>query len=56
MALASLVLAMGNSTSSLSGLESNAGVQRMVSPEALAPMHPFWNGMLSFKVKTPRSK
>ena len=47
---------MGNSTSSLQSIESNSMLQRMVSPEPLSPIHPFWNGLLSFKVKTPRSK
>ncbi len=47
---------MGNSTSNFRQLSSNESLLRMVSPEPLPQGHPFWNGLLSFRVKAPRTK
>jgi len=47
---------MGQATSSLRGLAANEHLQRLASPEHLPKAHPFWNALLSFNVKTPRSR
>ncbi len=47
---------MGNATSHLRGVGANETLLRLVSPEPLPPGHPFWNGLLSFRVKTPKTR
>lgn len=49
---------MGVSTSVLQwpDLRKSEGLNRFVSPEALSPNHPFWNGLLSYRMKPPKTR
>jgi hypothetical protein len=47
---------MGSGTSRAHQLPANDLLLRFVSPEALPPGHPFWNGLFSFQMKTPRNR
>jgi hypothetical protein len=49
---------MGVSTSLLQwpDLRKSEALARFVSPESLSANHPFWNGLLSFRMKTPKTR
>lgn len=46
---------MGTATSSLHDLKKNEHLQRFVSKEPITPNDPFWNQLLSFTIRPPRT-
>ncbi|XP_064471607.1 dymeclin-like isoform X2 [Ornithodoros turicata] len=47
---------MGTTTSTLHDLTKNEHLQRLVGKDSITPNDPYWNQLLSFTIKPPRTK